>query len=101
MPARVLLQDFTGVPVIVDLASMRSAVSGAAARISSKSSPSDMACSSGVEPSASRSARRRASSATGTAVLPSAATHLSRLAPITAPRPERPAACLVSWITHA
>ena len=31
MPARVLMQDFTGVPAIVDLAAMRDAVAGSAA----------------------------------------------------------------------
>ena len=43
------------------------ASSGGTARINSKSSPSPKAWSSGVEPSASLSASRRASSATGTA----------------------------------
>ncbi|MGH2409312.1 MAG: aconitase family protein, partial [Chloroflexota bacterium] len=44
LPARVLLQDFTGVPAVVDLAAMRSAISrlnGDAQRIN-PSSPADL-----------------------------------------------------------
>ena len=49
--------------------SIRFASCGGTARINSKSSPSPRAWSNGVEPSASCSAKRRASSASGTAAV--------------------------------